>query len=93
MIAKELYDLMYEDIKSQIAEMFRGVSDEWLGIKDASVIIGWSIKTMYKRIDEIPHTKVGRKYRFKKSELNKFLERNKFLEKNKKLRGINNGVK
>lgn len=77
MIAKELYDLMYEDIKSQLAEMFRGVSDEWLGIKDASDVIGWSKKTIYKRIDEIPHTKVGRKYRFKKSELNKFLERDK----------------
>lgn len=71
MIAVELYKLMYDDFRELINPVS---SDKWLGVKEAAVILGWSAKNIYLHIEEIPHTKVGRKYRFKMSELTKYME-------------------
>lgn len=72
MIAVELYKLMYNDIKELINPVS---SDKWVGVKEAAAVLGWSVKNIYLHIEEIPHIKVGRKYRFKMSELTKYMER------------------
>lgn len=74
MIAVELYKLMYNDMKNYISGINSVVSDQWVDVKEAASILGLSKKNIYLRIEEIPHIKVGRKYRFKMSELTKYME-------------------
>jgi excisionase family DNA binding protein len=49
--------------------------DRYLSKKDASKYLSLSIRTMDSRTQEIPHFRVGKKMLFKKSELDKWMER------------------
>jgi excisionase family DNA binding protein len=49
--------------------------DRYLSKKDASKYLALSVRTMDSWIYEIPHYRVGKKMLFKKSELDKWMER------------------
>jgi excisionase family DNA binding protein len=46
-----------------------------LDLKDAAGYVGLSERTLWKLLPEIPHFKVGRKLLFRRSELDRWLER------------------
>ncbi|MEB3372714.1 helix-turn-helix domain-containing protein [Bacteroides sp. CR5/BHMF/2] len=50
-------------------------TEEWIGAKEAAKVLGWSVGTLYNRIEEIPHTKLNNRLRFKKSALLQYLNR------------------
>lgn len=74
-VAEELYKLMRNDVKRLVKEAVEEETSEWLGAREAAELLGWSLGTLYNRIDPVPHSKSGRVLRFKKSSLIKLLER------------------
>lgn len=74
-VAEELYKLMRNDVKRLVKEAVEEETSEWLGAREAAELLGWSLGTLYNRIDDVPHSKSGRVLRFKKSSLIKLLER------------------
>ena len=50
-------------------------TDGYLSKTEASAYLGIAIRTIDKRLYEIPHFKVGRRILFKKSELDEWMER------------------
>lgn len=75
MVAEELYKLIHKDVKTIISKTVKEETEEWIGTKEAANILGWSIGTLHNRINEVPHTKLNNKLRFKKSTLLQFLNR------------------
>ena len=75
MIAEELYKLMKKDIKSLVSEAVKMESDEYLNTSEVSKLMGVSISYVKQNISSIPHTKVGRLNKFRKSEIIKMLNR------------------
>lgn len=71
MIAKELYKL----IKKDLPLLVRDVTDEYLNTKEAAQFLGVSVHYIYKNIDDIPHTNIGKLHKFKKSALMDYLKR------------------
>lgn len=74
-VAEELYKLMRNDVKRLVKEAVEEETSEWIGAREAAELLGWSLGTLYNRIDTVPHSKSGRVLRFKKSSLIKLLER------------------
>lgn len=48
MVAEELYSLMQRDKASQEER-------QYISAREAAKRIGWSLRTLYNRIDDIPH--------------------------------------
>lgn len=65
MIAEELYRLMRDG---------KTVPERYLGAKEAAAMLGMPIGTLYHKLPEIPHTKVGRRLRFTESSLRAYIE-------------------
>lgn len=74
-VAAELYQLMRKDVRDIVMKMVEDETGEWIGVEEASKILGCSTGTIYNNISNIPHTKNGRLIRFKKSELIKYMKR------------------
>jgi excisionase family DNA binding protein len=53
----------------------------YLTIDDLSVYLGIKPKTLYARVGEIPHYKVGRLIRFKREDVDAWMERHKVATK------------
>ncbi len=73
LIAMELYKLMKDDIKKHIHEIVKEETEEWLTTKQVADMMGISVS--YVKQSDIPHTKVGRLNRYKKSDIQKLMER------------------
>lgn len=73
LIAMELYKLMKDDIKKHVHEIVIEESDEWLTTKQVAGMMGMSVS--YVKQSDIPHTKVGRMNRYKKSDIKKLMNR------------------
>ena len=54
------------------------LDDKVFDSSEAAQFLNMSRYTLYNRLDEIPHTKDGRRIRFFKSDLIKYLRRNQF---------------
>lgn len=75
MIAKELYKLIHKDVERLILSAVEYETEELLTTKQAAEFMGVSSSYILHNIDSIPHIKVGRLNKFKKSSLNKLIER------------------
>ncbi|GAB6868787.1 helix-turn-helix domain-containing protein [Bacteroides rodentium] len=73
MIAEELYKLMRKDVKQLVCQSVREEAEEWLTTKQAAELMGMSVS--YIEHSDIPHTKVGRLNRYKKSDIVKLMNR------------------
>lgn len=49
--------------------------EEYIGAKDAAVILNMSVRTLYKKLDEIPHVKRGKCHVFAKDSLYEYMQR------------------
>ena len=56
-------------IADEIENRQKLLDDTIIGVEEASAILGYKKKTIYNKINEIPHHKVGGSIRFFKSEL------------------------
>ena len=74
-VAEELYKLIHKDVKNIVSQTVKEETEEWIGAKEAAKVLGWSVGTLYNRIEEIPHTKLNNRLRFKKSALLQYLNR------------------
>lgn len=75
MVAEELYKLIHKDVKTIVSRTVKEETEEWIVAKEAAKVLGWSVGTLYNRIEEIPHTKLNNRLRFKKSALLQYLNR------------------
>lgn len=51
------------------------VEHEIIGADEVAEMLGCSVETVYRKLDEIPHTKFGRSLRFFKGDIYKMLRR------------------
>jgi hypothetical protein len=75
MIAEELHKIIRKDVKKTLSEIVAIEAEEYLDTKQAAAFLGWKVQTLYNRIEDIPHSKNGKKLIFTKSSLSQFLER------------------
>lgn len=73
MIAEELYKLMKKDIKQLVSQAVTDETEEWLNSRQVAEMMGVSLS--YVRQNEIPHSKVGRLNRYRKSDIVKLMNR------------------
>ncbi len=66
MIAEELFKLMQSN---------KVLNERYMSAPEAAELLGLPLQTLYNKINEIPHTKVGRRLRFAESALKKYIER------------------
>ena len=64
MIAEELYKLMR---KGDV------LPERYLNAKEAAELLGRPLRTLYNKVSELPHTKVGKHLRFKESSLRQYM--------------------
>ena len=64
MIAEELGKILSKDIARVVKSATVTATDKQLSAKEAADYLGWSVKTVYNKIADIPHYKVGKKLRF-----------------------------
>lgn len=73
MLAEELYKLMRKDVKQLVQQSVSEETDEWLTTEQAARMMGVSIS--YIKQNDIPHSKVGRLNRYRKSDIQKLMNR------------------
>mgnify|MGYP000213115634 CR=1 FL=1 len=73
LIAEELHKLMRKDIKILVEQSITDETEEWLSTKQVAEMMGVSVS--YVKQSDIPHTKVGRLNRYKKSDIVKLMNR------------------
>lgn len=73
LIAEELYKLMRKDVKQLVQQSVSEETDEWLTTEQAARMMGVSIS--YIKQNDIPHSKVGRLNRYRKSDIQKLMNR------------------
>lgn len=73
-IAEELYKLMRNDVVNVAQEIAREDMDQFISAPEAAKMLGWSVKTLYTRKNDIAaYVKVGNKLMFKRSQLMKII--------------------
>ena len=65
--------------------------NSYLTIDDLSVYLGIKPKTLYAKVKEIPHYKVGRLIRFKREDVDVWMERHKVAKTEQRLPAPENG--
>lgn len=65
--------------------------DSYLTIDDLSSYLGIKPKTLYARVKEIPHYKIGRLIRFRKEDVDAWMERHKVTKMERTLAVPENG--
>ena len=73
-IAEELYRLIKKD-SQLLSNIVREVNEEYMNSQQAAKFLGVSITFLKQNIKDIPHTKVGRLNRFKKSSLIEYINK------------------
>lgn len=73
MIAEELFKLVRPLVVEQLKVVTSEVIDETFGIKEAAKYLGCKEKTIYNKIKEIPHFKIGRTLRFSRLALDEYI--------------------
>lgn len=73
MIAEELHKLIKKDIESHIETLVTNALDKTLSVEEAALKLGIKPKTLYNKIKQIPHTKVGRRLIFSENRLNEYM--------------------
>ena len=69
------YEQFLQDIRQLIREEIKAPGSDMIGIPEACKITGYQQSTLYSKIasQSIPYLKVGRKIRFSKKELEKWI--------------------
>lgn len=75
MIAEELYKLIKKDIPCFVHDAVIDGTDEYFNTAQAAEFLGVSVSYVKSHINDIPHTKVGRLNKFKKSSLSSYMSR------------------
>ncbi len=73
LIAEELHKLIRNDIKNIVSQHVMDETEEWLTSQQVAEMMGVSVG--YVMHSDIPHTKVGRLNRYKKSDIQKLMNR------------------
>ena len=73
MIARELHKLLKEDIKDAVTTHFNQTDDEIIGVDEVAQMLGIKPKTVYNKVNKLPHTKVGRSLRFSRNRISEFI--------------------
>lgn len=73
MIAEELAKVMQKEIRKMVVDITVGDMENYISASEAADYLGMSKRTLYNRIDEIPHTKFGRVLKFQKSKLKEYI--------------------
>ena len=66
MIAEELFKLMQKS---------KTLQERYLNADEAAQMLGFPKSTLYNKIGEIPHTKVGKRLRFSETALRQYIDR------------------
>lgn len=63
--------------------MLSNDSDRLMPVQEAAQYLGYAVNTLYDKVqaDEIPHIRLGRSIRFRKSELDDWIEEQRRLAK------------
>ncbi|EJW89644.1 hypothetical protein EVA_22244 [gut metagenome] len=81
LVAEELFKLIKKDrqlgekLVGAIRESVAEEMDEYFDTKSAAEFLGVSVHYIYKNIDDIPHTNIGKLHKFKRSSLAAFRSR------------------
>lgn len=75
MIAEELFKMIKPLVVEQLANITSEVIDETFDVSQAAKYLGCKQKTIYNKIKEIPHFKVGRALRFSRLALDEYIRR------------------
>ena len=73
-IAEELYRLIKKG-SQLLSNIVREVNEEYMNSHQATEFLNVSLQFLKKNIKDIPHTKVGRLNRFKKSSLIEYMNK------------------
>lgn len=73
MIAEELAKVLQKEIRKMVVDITVGDMENYISASEAADYLGMSKRTLYNRIDEIPHTKFGRVLKFQKSKLKEYI--------------------
>lgn len=73
MIAEELAKVLQKEIRKMVVDITVGDMENYISASEAADYLGMSKRTLYNRIDEIPHTKFGRVLKFQKSKLRDYI--------------------
>ncbi len=75
MIAEELAKALRTEFQRIVNEVVIEENEKYLSAKEACEMLGWSMNTLYHRIKDVPHVKVGKHLRFTERSLNQFILR------------------
>ena len=73
MIAEELAKVLQKEIRKMVVDITVGDMENYISASEAADYLGMSKRTLYNRIDDIPHTKFGRVLKFQKSKLKEYI--------------------
>lgn len=75
MIAEELYKLIRKDVVSAATEVMQDETEEYLCVKDAARMLGWSVSNVYKHKDDLKcYVRLNGRLRFPKSQLHRVIQ-------------------
>lgn len=72
-LAEEIYKLMKKDIKDLVSQTVTEETEEWMSTEQVAEMMGVSVS--YVAHSSIPRSKVGRLNRYRKSDIQKLLNR------------------
>lgn len=75
MLAEEIYKLIRKDIKLYAEQAVASETEEWMNTEEAAAFLGVSVSYIKKNILDIPHAKIGKLNKFKKSALSQLLNK------------------
>lgn len=79
MIAEELANLIRPEIRKMVIDLTTSDMEEmegYMSISEAAKFMGCSKQSIYNKISDIPHVKIGGLLKFQKSELRKYIHGN-----------------
>lgn len=78
-VAEEMYKLLRKDIKKHIREAIDDVYNTPMNLDEAAEYLKIPKQTIYKNVSRIPHTKVGRRLRFLKKDLDAYINQLQYI--------------
>lgn len=73
MVAEELAKLMRNEIRKMTVDLVVAETEGYMSVAEAADFMGVSKQTIYNKIEEIPHIKMGKFLRFQKSALRNYI--------------------
>lgn len=75
MIAEELYKLIRKDVVEVAKDVTADETEEYLTVKEAAKILGWSTANVYRRKDDLKcYVRLNGSLRFPKSQLHRVIQ-------------------